>query len=495
MKKIALWIISLFLIFTYIYFRINPIINQAVPYTYDQGRDFLKTEEIIRYKNLTFIGPTTGIIGLYHGAWWYYLISIPYLVFDGWPMGFYWFIFLLSFLTNLIFFFFLIKNFNKLIALIFLSIISTSSYFISLSFSVSNNIIVPNLILLLIITSFYLLKTKKSIYLFLTSLILSFILEFEVSFGLFIIPIYFLVLILLSKDKKIFFKLKNIANTTFGLVIPLIPRLLFEIKNNFLQTKTLVIFFFQPKLHNPKPFEIVFNDRLTAFWHYFKSIFYNYNSQIAFGAFLIIILTILVFFYKNKNFILKLIKFNLLIILLLFSLSLFYKDNFWFNYFEGIQYIMLFTVLTSLFIISKNKKTYFVCCLILIFLISLSIFKLIRDLNSQNKKTSGFKEIDYSINYILKKENSKNFCLKIYTPPVIPYTYNYLISYYSRKNNLQIEEENFINNQCWYIIEDDSYQFRINDWKKNNIPKETSIKEKIRLENKTEIQLRVKKTI
>ena len=83
----------LFLTFTalFIYFRIGSILYKTVGYTYDQGRDFIAGSNIILLKKLPFIGPTTGINGLFHGSWWYYLLVIPYCLFGGAPIGYYWF--------------------------------------------------------------------------------------------------------------------------------------------------------------------------------------------------------------------------------------------------------------------------------------------------------------------------------------------------------------------------------------------------------------------
>jgi hypothetical protein len=53
----------------YLILRIKPLLAHSVAYTYDQGRDMMKAAEIVLYKNPTFIGPTTGIEGLFHGAW------------------------------------------------------------------------------------------------------------------------------------------------------------------------------------------------------------------------------------------------------------------------------------------------------------------------------------------------------------------------------------------------------------------------------------------
>jgi len=121
LRKVLYFSIFAFILFLFCYFRLKPILNQTVPYTFDQGRDFLKAEEMIRDKNPTFIGPTTGIPGIFHGAWWYYLLAFPYIFFHGDPVGFYHFIFLLSFLPTILFFIFLMKRFSLLTAIFFLS--------------------------------------------------------------------------------------------------------------------------------------------------------------------------------------------------------------------------------------------------------------------------------------------------------------------------------------------------------------------------------------
>ncbi len=498
MKKITFWILALILLFVYIYFRTNPILNETVPYTYDQGRDFLKVQEIVKDKNLTFIGPTTGIIGIYHGAWWYYLLTIPYFVFKGWPMGFYWFIFFIALIFNLIFFYFLKKEYNEFISLFFLAIIAVSSYFVSLSISVSNNVIVPNLLIILIMLTYYYLKKEKIKYInfyFAIPVILGLILEFEVAFGLFLIPIYLIIIFIFTKNKKNFINLKNIFYVLSSFIIASLPRILFEVKNNFMQTKTFINFLIQPKLHNPRPFQIIFFERINGFWHYFKSIFYDYNQTIALFFLILIILGILIF-KKNKTINFKIINFNLAVIFLLFFFSLIYKDNFWFNYFEGIQYLMLFIMVNIIYLFNKNKNLKFFSYILIVFFITFSILSFIKDITSIKKNYfTGFKPINYSIDYIFQSSKNQNICLKIYTPPVIPYTYDYLISYYTKKNNYLINKENYVNNQCWYIIEEDPYQFRKNEWIKNNIDKNTIIKNKKILNNKTIIELREKKSI
>src|SRR3990172_10512254 len=105
----------LLLSIVFCYFRLKPIYLETIPYTFDQGRDFLRAEEIVRDHNLTFIGPTTGIQGLFHGAWWYYFLAIPYIIFQGNPNGFVMSIFLSALAQFVLFSIFLKKKFDMLV--------------------------------------------------------------------------------------------------------------------------------------------------------------------------------------------------------------------------------------------------------------------------------------------------------------------------------------------------------------------------------------------
>lgn len=465
MKGIKL-LVFFIILSIFIYLRITPIINQTVPYTYDQGRDFLKAEEIIRFRNPTFIGPTTGIMGLYHGVWWYYLISIPYFLFNGWPMGFYYFMFFISLLTNIGFFVFLKKEFNFNTALLFFTMVAVSPYFIPLSFFASNSILSPYFILLLIVSVYYLFKNKKNIWLFSTGISLGFIHEFEVSFGLFIIPILGLLLFLYKNSRKMLLSIKRVVYFLLGLFLPFAPRLLFEIKHKFIQTRTLLNFFLKPKLHNPKPSLDILNDRINLFWHYFKGIFVNYNVILSLAGLIFVGFVFISFRKKMINY--SYLTILSLMALFLFLASLLYIDNFWANYYEGIQYVFLFIIIISFYIFSKKYKMFGKIILTIYIFLSLVIF--IKELNNRDKPVKDFKAINKAVLYIYNQTKGKEFCVKVYTPPVVPYTYDYLFSYYSKIKNINRPLTDYVENKCWFIIESDQYSFRVNNWLKKNIP-------------------------
>src|SRR3989344_320541 len=61
-------------------------LGELMPFTYDQGRDLLKLREI-SHGNLTLIGPTTGLAGIFLGPLIYYFLLPGFILYDGSPMG------------------------------------------------------------------------------------------------------------------------------------------------------------------------------------------------------------------------------------------------------------------------------------------------------------------------------------------------------------------------------------------------------------------------
>ncbi|PIS15535.1 hypothetical protein COT62_03175 [Candidatus Roizmanbacteria bacterium CG09_land_8_20_14_0_10_41_9] len=475
MQKNRILGIFLFIIVCIIFLllRSKPLYYQTVAYTYDQGRDFLKASEIILNRKPTFLGPTTGIMGVFHGAWWYYVLVIPFIVFGGLPIGFYYFNLLIHFATFVALFFFIRKFFGPALAFITSFLIAISPYFISTSLFVGNNIMAIPCFLFFLICNFYLLEKKiekkYATALFLTGLSLGLVMEFEFPFGLFLIPSYFILIFIFDQLKKTVLKLKNGLFFLLGLLIPFVPRILFEVRHDFLQTRTLLSFFFKPQLHNPKAYVNVFKDRVNLFIGYYKSIFTSDIVMLLFTL-SILIAVFLIVRYKAKIY-KSFLYFLLLLVGMLFLFSTLYKDNFWSNYYEGMPYGFVMIILSILsFEIKKQKKlsSYIPNALLGVLMIA-SIFPFNGILNKPRQE--GLMVQTQVVSYLqnqLKGNNS--YCVKIYTPPAIPYTYDYLFVYNSLSKKIAIPEKDWTNDQCWTIIEQDPYKFRREKWMEDNIP-------------------------
>ena len=468
------WGILIFflLIFLFCYFRLKPIFFQTVPYTYDQGRDFIKVQEIVRDINPTLIGPTTGIPGLFHGAWWYYFLTIPYLIFSGSPVGFSVFIFIVSLLQLILFSYFLKKEFGWLPSLVFALFVTGSSYFTIMSFFAINGVLGFPFILLFLYFVYLYLKTENKKYFFWLFLSIGFIFESELPNGLFT-AIAFLILLLSFKKIKSLFSKVGLKNAFLGLLIPLLPRILSETTKGFLQSKTISKFFINPGFHNPKSFFKIFVDRILLFNSYLTSSFPVNNSIIIYGLFLISIFGIVIAVKKSDKKIKKFILFAPLMIVLFLLFSCLYKDNFWSNYYEGIGYYFIVTVALGFYGLSKVKNKFIknLPWLIFALLLLFNLLKFVKETKNNQIVIDGLKKQLVIVDRIYELNKEKNdFCVRIYTPPVFPYTYDYLFDYSHNFKNKVRPTINYINNQCWYIFEDDSYKFRIDKFRKEHIP-------------------------
>ncbi len=487
--NIAQWLLVALVLFLFCYFRVKPIYFQTVPYTYDQGRDFLKAEEIVRYINPTFIGPTTGIQGLHHGAWWFYFLSIVFFIFNGWPQGFYYGIFLFTLLSTFLFFLFLKKNFHFLTALLFLLIVTVSPYFIRISFFPGNNILTPSAVLLLIYSVYKFLKVKSLKFFFLIGLSLGFINETEVSFGIFLIP-PFLLLSLFFKEFRTAFKNKKFAFLFLvGLFIPFIPRVLFNLKNNFIEITSSLNFLKITPPTNPQSLSGAFGGRVQLFIKYYQELIYDHNNNVAVGIFAATVLGIIAGFKKIEPPMRKAVLFFTLTIFgtLLFSLS--NKNNFfWDNYLEGIHYMYVFLILLGFESLLKIKQHSWTAYLIIG---AFMLFSIIQFTAADTKKPPaiGLRADVITIDYLYKLTDNKDLCVRIYTPPIVPYTYNYLFSYYSKVKKFKEPVKDFKNNQCWYIIDKEPYAQRLLEWRKANIPEKASLLKSHTMENGTKLEL------
>ncbi|MBI3366285.1 hypothetical protein HY041_01485 [Candidatus Roizmanbacteria bacterium] len=108
--------------------------------------------------------------------------------------------------------------------------------------------------------------------------------------------------------------------------------------------------------------------------------------------------------------------------------------------------------------------------------------------NTQQPPSIGLRADIKTVNYLYEQNKHMLFCVRIYTPPVIPYTYLYLFSYYSSLGYIK-PTEGFTNNTCWYIFDTETYKFRVQKWRKEQIPEKAVLKKRVIMKNETVIEL------
>jgi len=443
-------------------------------------------------KNPTFIGPTTGIQGLFHGAWYYYLLIIPFLLFGGEPIGYYYFNFFLQLASYLALLYFSYKYFGLLTTFIFSLLIATSPYFIFTSIFVGNNIFVMPTLLIFILINYFLLNRfskKLNTLTFLSGLFLGLIAEFELAFGLFIIPSYFLIILMINDFRTIYLSSRNLLYFLVGLAIPFIPRFFFEIKNNFTQTKILFSNLTQGSAQNVNSYAGAIQDRIILFYDYYKSIFFN-DYLLLFFTIILLVLLVTALNNKIKKYDSALI-FLIPLLSFLFLFAALYKNNFfWGNYYEGIQYLIIFILAALLTIQFKTESILFSTCKLFfalaILVSSTSMF--IKEFKSKPTNSGNLKSQIEIVNHIQKSEKNNNqYCVKVYTPPVIPHTYNYLFLHKKLSEKIETPRSDWVNRACWYIVEADQNNERRDEWLDKNIPRVAKMTQK-KLFNDVEVR-------
>lgn len=216
----------------------------------DQGRDVTIIKDFLKNGNLFFIGPQTSIGNMYLGPYFYYFIAPSLLISNYSPVGPAIFIALISVATVALIFFVSRKWFNEKTAYIAAFLYAISPVVIKYSNFIWNPNIMPFFSLLFVYLFFQTFKAKKYKYFIYASL--AFIMALNSHFlALALLPfvgIYWLfnlfkLIKLKSSEIKPF--LINSFIAIFIFLLSLTPQILFDIKHNGQNIKSISTFFTQ----------------------------------------------------------------------------------------------------------------------------------------------------------------------------------------------------------------------------------------------------------
>ncbi len=451
--------------------RIAPVVYESVAYTYDQGRDFAAAKDIVANKNLVLIGPTTGMQGVFHGAWWFYTLAVGYALFDGALYGYYVITILLSTLCVVALYKGLLSHTSRFVALTAIVIMACSPYFIYTSTFASNTVLMlPAMVVYMygIVSSFH-KPTLGS--LFAIGLGMGLLLESEFAFGIFIFPASLITYILTQKRHAFPVKWKNLFIVALGSMVATSARILFELKYGFMQTKTLLNFSgrrveIQPSLSD------VFRDRLGHMRAYVEGLV---HSDV--HAYIWILLGIALYglFAGGKQLkpvVRKSVHYLITLFFTLFGLSMFYTKNpFYGYYFEGLVVLVLVVCMIGLHAALMMKNRY-VKPLVLMCLVFIGLSGIQQSYLAMKKGfvPEGLHMHTLAVDHVLDRVKGKDFCLRIYTPPAITYTYSYILDHEVGRRGKSYPHDRFIKGECWYFIETDENNERRDAWMLKHIP-------------------------
>lgn len=481
------------------WFRIEGVITQSFAFTYDVGRDLLAVSDIINLGKIPLIGQTTGLPGLFYGPWWYYILTPSFILASGNPVGVAFFM-SISGIATIVLGFKLGKNISGVaFGLIFASFLSLSPTMIAVASQIWN----PNLIPLFIVIFMYCLHSifvcleqKKEIrgfYLLALGILLGLILDSEIVFGLlFLLGAIISIIIFLRKRLK----LKDYSLFILGFSIILSPRILFELRHDFLMTNSLLSFIGKTftSSEGSQGFFTPINSfiALSNLWMETVS-----KGSLALG-FILFFLTViaLVYFYKELK---KEEKFflssNLIIILTFLTGLSFFPGDIWGHYIVGIPVLYIFILS---FAISKSLQNFKQIRFFIVVLVIVCLMLYVNPIQAIRRYQAPLWEGDASlyrnqlavVDNIYKQANGKEFNYVLYTPPVHDFTYKYIFLWYGKEHYGYTPKKEKAS--LFFLILEPDYQhsFRLTNWLEERKNDGKIIKEEIEKGNIT-IQTRI----
>lgn len=424
----------------------------------DNARDFVDVREMVELKKPRLIGPTSAVEGFFNGPGWYLLLAIPYILTQGNPYGA---ILLMVFLWAVGGFFLmkLVSRYGLPVTIAF-GFLWTGSDYINLATVYSFN---PNPVTFLTPLFIYLLLKyldgKKPVHLGLACVLGGAFFNFEMNFGIFVLPIIFASL-LLSKNWKV---IKTpgfwVGLIPFGVAI--LPQIIFDIRHNFVMTQSVFRFLAEKSPGGELNLTGRIGEIYQDFYYVSLPVFLNNQILLKVVTVMITIMFMRIILKKEKSidnlFIIGLIVFFLPLVSYVF---LPVEVNGWHLGAEMVGLLILFAFSLNQL---KNyriagKVAQYLTIFYVIFISINNINAFLKSRNIPNHDPSLYKNEILAIDYVYKKAENKNFKAYIYLPSIIDYPYQYLFWWHGlKKYGYTPKDYAYLPNKPVYIDNKESF--------------------------------------
>jgi len=454
--------------------RIKGVIEGSFAFTYDVGRDMLAVWNIVVNHQLLFIGPTTGLPGVFYGPWWYYLLAPAFVAGSGDPKGVATFIVLLGMATVIGGFYLGRKVSGKTLGIILAGLLAFSPIMLGLTTQIWNPNIAPFITLLIIIILAILSGVKKQdgskkhVWLFFfLGILLALNFDAEIVYGaLFFLSIVISFVVLLRNT----FSLQRIIAFGLGFILILSPRILFELKHQFLMTRTLLSSF-TGKL--PGGSELPFLERLPQRLEVLGQMWIDTvslsNWWVGGVLAVLVIATILRYFPKLSQVKQKLVIVLSITLVTFYVGLLFFSHDIWSHYFVGLPVVFILLLglgIDALLSSLPRFRTLLLSGVVLLIIANFNPLKVIGEMTKPLwiGDASVYRNQLVAIDYVYQEASGRPFKYLVYTPPIYDYPYQYLFIWYGEKEYQYVPDQN--ENKLFFVIlePDPEYPFRLTDW-------------------------------
>ena len=436
-NKFFLPVLFLLIIFLSLFPRSIEVLNGNPVFGFDQGREMLAAKSIVVNHKLILIGTelgagVAGISGIFQGPIYYYILTIPFILFNGNPAGAVWMMLFFS-LSSIIFGAYLgYKIFGKRGGIIVPLFMSISPILIGQARFMWSPY-PPTLFILLSFYFIYFIK-KRNLNIFLASFFAGFIYNFELAIA---VPLS----IALALYSIFVFRgyLRKYIYLFLGFLISYSPMFFFEVRHGFMGLKGIISYLSIHKNLSGKPLTSFIPGHIQSFVYNFRDTFPVNAFNFSLLFFIVLLLVFVYFLIKEKNNELKyFFSFLLLLVPVNFFVFSLLRNTVWSYYLTDLNLSYIF-ILSYIFLVLfrlKNKRINF---FLVVFVGALTLSGLysaittsVHDYSDYGGSAKLKGKID-AIDYIYKDAKGKPFGLLVFTPPVYTYPYDYLIWWYGSK--------------------------------------------------------------
>lgn len=333
-------------------FNLSSVINLGIG---DQGWFYLSARDMLMTNQIPLVGITSSHLWLHQGALWIYVLAVIFKIFKFSPLSPVVFTVFLDLITLALIYKLSSKIFNSMTGLLAAVFYAFSPYVVMASRMSYHTSFIP-LLSILIIYSMYKWIKGNIMYFPLVLLLLSLLYNFELQTVIFVFLTLGIFIYGLIKRKNWVTSLKNkkiVALSLILLITPLLPILIFDIKNGFPQTFVFAgwIIYKTSSVFLGSSSEFSLGPILNYFSEFINRLFYIKFSLVSLG---LLIASGIFGFYKA--FIKKSGNFSIIILICFFlTLGIFINKTLSDAYLYSLIIPLILLVAAFLGSISKNK--------------------------------------------------------------------------------------------------------------------------------------------
>lgn len=462
-----------------IYLRIEPVLFDAVHFTYDQGVDISYVRQLVVDHKVSLISRFTGLQGIFMGPLWTWILSIPYVISGGDPTANELFLSLIGIVAIWYTYVLVKRMLSETEALIAAFYVSISGIFLAASHIVLSPIPLTLLMIFYIWFLWNIVEQGDQRFLPWLGLLAGLFFQFEVGYALFVVPATLIVILLMRKHQRFLFRETSLAIVLF--CITFLPQIFFEFRHGFLMTKALFGFFTgKNESLGSERIDLLARAMLRS-----GSLWEDFSGSVAFieksilGTGLVTIPAIYGWWKIKRREDSYRLRFGLMLLLFIVSMYLgftIYPGPIWVWYRAGlpIVFILLIAVGWAELMHAKPWRQLAIAIFIPLAVVGIKPHLLISHVVTGYEGGVGtIKNQKLALDTIFQDAKESSFDLYVYTPPVYTYVWDHMLLWYAKPKYTNYPKEYGYmrrrdeKNDFYLLIEPDDYPDRIAGWKGN----------------------------